>query len=144
LRNPDQRRRLQAEQSLIGPAVEELLRFDGSVQMRGVTAAEEHSIGDKRIGKGQSVLLLLGAANRDPARFADPDRLDIGRQDGGHLEFGRGIHFCIGAALARIELQIAISTVLQRMPELRLTKETVEWQTVPPIFRGPKLLPVAF
>ncbi len=144
LRHPDQRRRLQAEPSLIGPAVEELLRYDGSVQMRGVTAAEDLSIGGKRIGKGQSVLLLLGAANRDPARFADPDRLDIGRRDNVHLDFGRGIHFCIGAALARSELQIAITTVLKRMPEVRLANETVEWQTVPPIFRGLKALQVAF
>ncbi len=144
LRHPDQRRRLQAELSLIGPAVEELLRYDGSVQMRGVTAAEDLSIGQKRIGKGQSVLLLLGAANRDPARFANPDRLDIGRGDNGHLDFGRGIHFCIGAALARLELQIAIATVLRRMPGLQLTSETVEWQTVPPIFRGLKALSVTF
>ena len=144
LRHPDQRGRLQDEPTLIGPAVEELLRYDGSVQMRGVTAAEELSIGDKRIGKGQSVLLLLGAANRDPARFANPDRLDIDRRDGGHLDFGRGIHFCIGAALARAELQIAISTVLRRMPALRLATEAVEWQTAPPIFRGLKALPVAF
>jgi pimeloyl-[acyl-carrier protein] synthase len=144
LRHPDQRRRLEAEAALIGPAVVELLRYDGSVQMRGVTAAEDLSIGEKRIGKGQSVLLLLGAANRDPARFADPDRLDLGRRENGHLDFGRGIHFCIGAALARTELQIAIKTVLRRMPELRLTSETLEWQTVPPIFRGLKALPVAF
>jgi len=144
LRHPEQRRRLQSEPALNGPAVEELLRYDGSVQMRGVTAAEDLSIGQKRIGKGQSVLLLLGAANRDPARFTDPDRLDLGRRDTGHLDFGRGIHFCIGAALARTELQIAITTVLQRMPELRLISETVEWQTAPPIFRGLKALPVAF
>jgi pimeloyl-[acyl-carrier protein] synthase len=100
LRHPDQRRRLQDEPTLIGPAVEELLRYDGSVQMRGVTAAEDLYIGDNRIGKGQSVLLLLGAANRDPARFTDPDPLDLGRRENGHLDFGRGIHFCIGAALA--------------------------------------------
>jgi cytochrome P450 len=135
---------LEAEPALIGPAVEELLRYDGSVQMRGVTAAEDLSIGEKRIGQGQSVHLLLGAANRDPARFADPDRLDLGRRENGHLDFGRGIHFCIGAALARAELQIAITTVLRRMPKLRLTSETMEWQTVPPIFRGLKALPVAF
>jgi len=130
--HPDPRQHLQAEPSLIGSAVEELLRYDGSVQMRGVTAAEDLSIGDKRIGKGQSVLLLLGAASRDPARFADPDRLDIGRRDSGHLDFGRGIHFRVGAALARTELQIAITTVIRRMPELRLRSKTVEWQTVPP------------
>jgi cytochrome P450 len=89
-------------------------------------------------------LLLLGAPHRHPARFAAPDRLDLGRRDTAHLDFGRGIHFCIGAALARTELQIAITTVLRRMPELRLTRETVEWQTAPPIFRGLKALPVAF
>ena len=144
LRHPDQRARLQGDPTLIVTAVEELLRYDGSVQMRGVTAAAVLAIGGQRVGKGQSVLLLLGAANRDPAQFSEPDRFDLDRRENRHLDFGRGIHFCIGAALARAELQIAINTVLRRMPGLRLATETLEWQTVPPIFRGLKALPVAF
>jgi cytochrome P450 len=101
-------------------------------------------IGGQRIGAGQSVLLLLGAANRDPAQFPAPDRLDLGRRENRHLDFGRGIHFCIAAALARAEVQIAIGSVLRRMPDLRLATDTLEWQVVPPIFRGLKALPVAF
>jgi cytochrome P450 len=144
LRHPEQRRRLQGDPTLIAPAVEELLRYDGSVQMRGVTAAADLAVGGKQIAKGQSVLLLLGAANRDPAQFPEPDRLDLDRRETRHLDFGRGIHFCIGAALARAELQIAITSVLRRMPGLRLASETLEWQKVPPIFRGLKALPVTF
>jgi hypothetical protein len=143
LRHPDQRRRLHDDPALIVPAVEELLRYDGSVQLRGVTAVTDLSMGGKRIGAGQSVLMLLGAANRDPAQFPDPDRLDLGRGEIRHLDFGRGIHFCIGAALARAEIQIAVASVLRRMPGLRLATDTLEWQTVP-VFRGLKALPVAF
>ncbi len=125
--------------------VAKLRRHPNDSLLSALVTAEEQ--GDRLTEEellANAVLLLLGAANRDPARFTDPDRLDLGRRDTGHLDFGRGIHFCIGAALARTELQIAITTVLQRMPELRLISETVEWQTAPPIFRGLKALPVAF
>jgi cytochrome P450 len=144
LRHPDQRQRLQDDPTLIATAVEELLRYDGSVQMRGVTAAADLAIGGQQIGMGQSVLLLIGAANRDPAQFPVPDQLDLGRRENRHLDFGRGIHFCIGTALARAEIQIAITSMLRRMPDLRLATDALEWQMVPPIFRGLKALPVAF
>jgi cytochrome P450 len=128
---------------LIGGAVEELLRYDGSVQLRGLRAVEDFAIDGKHILKGQRVLLALGAANRDPAQFPEPDQLDIGRHDNRHLDLGRGIHFCIGAALARTEIQIAIASLLRRMPDLRLASQTLEWQPIP-IFRGPMALPLLF
>jgi pimeloyl-[acyl-carrier protein] synthase len=87
--------------------------------------------------------LMLGAANRDPAHFSEPDRFDITRNEGRHVGLGLGIHFCLGAALARLEGQIAFTTVLHRFPHLRLATDTLEWQEHP-TFRGLKSLPVAF
>ena len=128
LRHPDELSRLRADPSLICSAVEELLRYDSPVQMRVRVARETVEIGGRRIAKGQRVLILVGAANRDPARFPDPDRLDIARPDNRHLAFGHGIHFCTGAPLARLEGAIAIRRLLRRFPRLELTTDQLAWR----------------
>ncbi len=119
-RNPDQLRLLKENPALIANAVEELLRYNFSVQLTGRTALEDVSVGGVDVAKGESVLCLLGAANRDPAVYPDPDRLDITRSDARPMSFGGGIHFCLGAQLARIEGEIAIATLLRRLPNLEL------------------------
>jgi hypothetical protein len=118
LRHPDQRRRLGEDPSLIASAVEEFLRYDSPVQLTDRVATVECEIAGRRIKKGVLVALVLGAGNRDPERFAEPDRLDLARKDNHHLAFGHGAHFCLGAALARAEAQIAIATLLRRLPDL--------------------------
>lgn len=143
LRHPDQMKKLQTDPSLITTAIDELLRYDNPVQILWRYASEDIEVGGKRIGQGQLINLIIGAANRDPAQFPDPDRLDLGRSQGRHAGFGFGIHFCLGSALARLEGQIAINTLLQRMPRLRLETEALDWQENP-IFRGLKSLPVVF
>ena len=142
-RNPDQLALLKADPSLISNAIEEFLRYDSSVQMTGRVALEEiEDLGGKRIPKGESVLCLLGSANRDPAVYSDrPDRLDITRPNVKPLSFGGGIHFCLGAQLARIEAEIAISTLLRRIPDLRLDDaENPQWRPTF-VLRGLKQLP---
>jgi cytochrome P450 len=120
-RNPDQLALLKANPALITNAVEEFLRYDSSVQMTGRVALEDiEDLSGKSVPKGESVLCLLGSANRDPAVYPDrPDRLDITRPNVRPLSFGGGIHFCLGAQLARIEAEIAIATLLQRLPDIR-------------------------
>ena len=120
LRHPDQIDRLRADRSLLRPGVEELLRYDSPVQIAVRTAYEDLSIGGETIPKGGIVLALLGAANRDPAHFADPDRLDVGRDEGAPISFGGGIHFCLGAALARLEGQIVFDRLLSRFGTMEL------------------------
>lgn len=143
LRNPDQMTKLEADPSLIKTAVEEFLRYDGSVQITARVALEDIEVSGKTIRKNQQALLLLGAANRDPAHFSDPDRLDITRQENPHLAFGHGIHHCLGAPLARVEAQIAINSVLRRMPDIRLATDQLEWRDMLTL-RGLKALPVVF
>jgi cytochrome P450 len=128
LRNPSQRRALQANPDLIKSAVEEFLRYDSPIQHQTRVAAESFEHEGTRIEKGQRVLLMLGAANRDPAQFSDPDRLDIQREPNRHVAFGLGIHYCLGAPLARLEAQIAFPEILRRFPEMRLEDETLEWR----------------
>jgi cytochrome P450 len=145
-RNPDQLALLKTNPSLITNAIEEFLRYDSSVQMTGRTALEDiEDLGGRRIPKGESVLCLLGSANRDPAVYPDrPDRLDITRPKIRPLSFGGGIHLCLGAQLARIEAEVAISTLLRRLPQLRLDDaENPEWR---PSFvlRGLKSLPASW
>jgi hypothetical protein len=142
-RNPDQLALLKANPSLITNAIEEFLRYDSSVQMTGRVALEDiDDLGGKRVPKGESVLCLLGSANRDPAVYPDsPDRLDITRSNVKPLSFGGGIHFCLGAQLARIEAEIAISTLLRRLPDLRLDDaDNPEWRPTF-VLRGLKRLP---
>jgi cytochrome P450 len=145
-RNPDQLALLKSNPSLISNAVEEFLRYDSSVQLTGrVTLEDIDDLSGKKIPKGETVLCLLGSANRDPAVYPDrPDRLDITRPNVRPLSFGGGIHFCLGAQLARIEAEIAISTLLRRLPELRLDDaDNPEWRPTF-VLRGLKRLPASW
>jgi cytochrome P450 len=145
-RNPDQLALLKANPALITNAIEEFLRYDSSVQLTGRVALEDiDDLGGKKIPKGESVLCLLGSANRDPAVYPDrPDRLDITRPNVRPLSFGGGIHFCLGAQLARIEAEVAISSLLRRLPDLRLDNaENPEWRPTF-VLRGLKTLPASW
>jgi cytochrome P450 len=145
-RNPDQLALLKANPALITNAIEEFLRYDSSVQMTGRVALEDiDDLGGKKIPKGETVLCLLGSANRDPAVYPDrPDRLDIVRPNVRPLSFGGGIHFCLGAQLARIEAEVAIATLLRRLPDLRLDDaQTPEWRPTF-VLRGLKRLPASW
>jgi cytochrome P450 len=144
-RHPDQLRLLRSDPSLMANAIDELLRYDSSVQLTGRTTLEDvGDIGGIAMAKGQSVLCLLGAANRDPAIYPEPDRLDIRRSDIRPLSFGGGIHYCLGAQLARIEGEIAIATLLRRLPTLRLDDpDHPDWrQTF--VLRGLNKLPASW
>ncbi len=123
LRNPEQLGRLTDEPSLLSGAIDELLRFDSPVQLDSRIAREPVELRGKRISPGQRVLCLLGAANRDPRPFPDPDRLDVGRSPSNHLAFGRGVHYCLGAPLARLEGRVAFEALLPRLGGLRLAGE---------------------
>lgn len=144
-RNPDQLALLKARPELMEGAIEEFLRYDSSVQMTGRVALEDVDLGGMKIPKGESVLCLLGSANRDPAVYPDrPDRLDVTRQNVKPLSFGGGIHFCLGAQLARIEAEIAIATLLRRLPDLRIDDvENPEWRPTF-VLRGLKRLPASW
>lgn len=145
-RNPDQLALLKADPSLITNAIEEFLRYDSSVQLTGRVALDDiEDLGGKRIPKGEGVLCLLGSANHDPAVYPDqPEKLDIRRPNVKPLSFGGGIHFCLGAQLARIEAEIAISTLLRRIPDLRLDDaENPEWRPTF-VLRGLKRLPASW
>jgi pimeloyl-[acyl-carrier protein] synthase len=128
LRHPDQMKKLRAEPSLIGNAVEELLRYDSPVQRTARITTTEVELAGQPLPKGAMVITALGAANRDPAQFADPDRLDVTRKDPRHISFGFGIHFCLGAPLARVEGQLALGTLLRRAPKLALAEANPEWR----------------
>src|SRR5882762_7570399 len=120
LRNPDQLQRLRDDLTLIPSAVEELLRYESPSQHTARIAPRDTEIGGKQIRKGQAVIAVMGAGNRDPERFPDPDRLDLGRADNRHLAFGWASHFCFGAALARIEGQLVFEAIMRRTAKLAL------------------------
>ena len=143
LRHPDQLRRLRQDPTLIRLAVEELMRYDTPSQMVIRVVAQPTEIGGQTLDEGDLVYLVLAATNRDPNRFADPDRLDLTRADNRHLSFGNGPHFCLGAPLTRLEAQVAIDALVQRLPALRLDTPTVAWQPNP-MQRGPARLPLAY
>ena len=145
-RNPDQLALLKANPGLITNAIEEFLRYDSSVQLTGRVALEDiEDLGGKRIPKGETVLCLLGSANHDPEVYPDrPGSLDITRPNVRPLSFGGGIHFCLGAQLARIEAEIAIASLLRRLPDLRLDDaENPQWRPTF-VLRGLKELPASW
>lgn len=151
LRHPDQRQRLQrslaaGETGLLATGIEELLRYDGPVELATWRyATEPVELGGRRVAVGDPVLVVLAAADRDPERFADPDRLDLSRSDNKHLGYGHGIHYCLGAPLARLEGQAALGTLLTRLPDLRLAVDPsdLRWRGGL-IMRGLRTLPVQF
>ena len=120
LEHPDQLARLRADPGLLPTAIEELMRFDAPLQLFERTATSDMEIGGITVQRGQKIAALLGSANRDPAVFADADTLDVGRADNPHISFGAGVHFCIGAPLARVELQASFGALLSRTSRLEL------------------------
>ena len=143
MQNPEQIKLLQRDGELIGTAVEELLRYDSPVQKLTRQAITDIEIGGKIIKKGGLVSLGYGAANRDSEQFSNPNQLDITRADNRHVAFAQGIHYCLGAALARLEGQIAIGTLVNRMPDIKLSSEDLEYNPST-VLRGLKTLPVSF
>jgi cytochrome P450 len=145
LAHPQQLKLLRDDPGLLPGAVEEFLRYDGPVNPGVIRfPTEDVEIGGVTIPRGATVLVATAIADRDPGEFADPDRLDVTRTENAHLAFGHGIHYCLGAPLARLEGEIAIGTVLRRLPNLALAVpyEDLEWQVAN--LRGPKRLPVSF
>src|SRR5439155_15385104 len=128
---------------LMQTAVEELLRYESPSQHTARMAPCDLELGGRKIRKRQAVIAVMGAANRDPERFPDPDRLDLTRTDNRHVAFGWGIHFCLGAPLARVEGQIAIDTLVRRLPKLELVTDEPEYRQSLTL-RGLKTLPVKF
>ena len=142
LRHSEELERLRDEPGLIASAVEEILRYDGSVQMRGVSAGDDLEFDATKIRAGETLWLAIGATGRDPRQFPEPNRFDIGRSPNRHLQFGAGPHFCIGAALARAEIQLALAGLLARFRRIELAGDTVDWHEIA-VFRGPKAVPLA-
>lgn len=143
LRNPSEADRLRSDASLARSATDELLRYDGSVHLTARTATADVEVGGVTIGAGEMAMVILGAANRDPAQFPDPDRLDIGRDPNRHLAFSAGGHFCVGATLARAEGQIAFETLVRRLPTLQLADPDPAYRATITL-RGLAALPVTF
>ncbi len=143
LRHPDELKKLRDQPGLIPLAIEELLRYDSPVQWTARITNTDVEVQGRQIPNGAMVVAAIGAANRDPSQFRDPDRLDIAREGNRHVAFGFGIHFCLGAPLARVEGQIALGTLLRRMPALALQTATPEWRDSSAL-RGLKTLPVTF
>ena len=128
LRNRVELEKLRRNPDLMSTAIEEMLRFDGPIHRQWRVATEDVVLGGKQIQRGQLVAAMLGAANRDPAQFPDPDHLDIARRDCHHVAFGSGVHFCLGAPLARLESQIALKSLIGRFPQMRLADEFPLWR----------------
>jgi pimeloyl-[acyl-carrier protein] synthase len=143
LRNPGEMKRLREDISLIPQAIEEMLRYESPSQHTGRLAPADVQLGGRAIHKGQAVMAVMAAANRDPQRFPDPDRFDIGRKDNRHLAFGYAAHFCFGAALARVEGQEALEGILLRLPDLELEPGRLIWRNNLGL-RGLTALPVRF
>jgi len=141
LKHPAQQQLLRDNPALISGAVEEILRYEAPLQRVKRIAQTDVAIGGETIRKGQAVFLLLGSANRDPELCADPDRFDITRDPVQHLSFAFGLHFCIGAALARMEAGIALASLLRHFPRLRLESDEARWEKRS-LFRGLEALPV--
>jgi pimeloyl-[acyl-carrier protein] synthase len=143
LRNPDELERLRNDLLLVPSAVEELLRYESPSQHTTRIATRDVELSGKRIRKDETMIVVMGAANRDPERFPDPDRVDLSRPDNKHLAFGGGAHFCFGAPLARVEGQVAFDTIMRRVPQLRLDPQELQWR--PNLgLRGLEALAVSF
>jgi len=143
LDHPDQLTKLAGDPAMARPTAEEALRFEGPAQLVPRVALEPLTIGDAPIDVGDSVILGLAAANRDPRRFADPDRFDAGRVDAGHLAFSLGPHHCLGAALARLEAEVAFAAMARRLRDLELVGPRPQYRAHA-ILRGLEALPVRF
>jgi cytochrome P450 len=143
LRQPKSLERLRDDPEVVASGVEELLRFQSPTQHTGRIAPEDTVLGGKKIAKGSTVTLLLAAANRDPLRFAEPERLDLAREDNRHLAFGWGAHYCLGAPLTRMVAQVALPLLLRQLPGLRMVEETPAWRANLGM-RGLERLRVAF
>jgi cytochrome P450 len=144
LRHPDAKQAVLDDPTLLGTTgMDELVRYESALQLASRIALEDLTISGVPIKKGQRVMGLLGAANRDPAQFQDPDRLDLRRAENRHLAFGYGAHFCIGGPLGKLEGEIAIQTLLRRFPKMRVTTDRLDWKTSVS-FRGVRSLPVTF
>jgi cytochrome P450 len=140
LEHPDQLQRLRDDPALLPTAIEELMRFDSPLQLFERTATDDVEIGGITVPTGQKIAALLGSANRDPAVFAEPDLLDVGRADNPHISFGAGVHFCIGAPLARVELQASFGALLSRTSRLELGRPAERRPEF--VIRGLRELPV--
>jgi len=141
LRHPAELARLRADRALLPGAIEELLRYDSPVQATVRVATQDVEVGGQKIPAEALVIVGIGAANRDPAAFRDPDRLDLARADNHHLSFGFGVHFCLGASLARLEAELAFGALLERFPRLELASEAVSYRANL-ILRGLNALPL--
>jgi cytochrome P450 len=141
LKHPDQLQRLHAQPALIDSAVEEFLRYDGPSNSIARVVAQDHEIAGKTLRAGERVFAMINAANRDPRQFTDPHRLDLGRTPNRHLTFGFGIHFCLGAPLARLEAKVCLGQLAARFPGMRSGSQPPEWIDAL-IMRGPKRLPL--
>ncbi|GLR46664.1 cytochrome P450 [Sphingomonas astaxanthinifaciens] len=139
-RHPGEWQRLVADPGLAASATEEILRFESSLTATYRTAFNDVTIGGRTIKAGERVLALTAAANRDPGVYSNPDRFDIGRREAGQLSFGGGIHFCVGAQLARLEGEIALATLARRLPGMRVDTAAPAWRGL--LFRGLERLPV--
>jgi cytochrome P450 len=144
LRHRDQWDELLADRSLVGPAVEEILRFESPVSRQPRLLRHETTLSSRVLPKGDMVFQMLGAANRDPQVFADPATFNIHRDPNRHLAFGQGIHFCVGAPLARAEGEIVFQSVLERLPQMRLVEQVPDWDTAKANSRVLRSLPVSF
>jgi cytochrome P450 len=142
LRHPDQLELLRTTPGSERQAVDELLRYDSPVQYTGRVARSDVELRGKQVRAGDRVRMILASANRDPDAFDDPDTLDLSRDPCHHLAFGFGIHFCLGAELARVEGEIALPTLVRRFPDLRLTGQSLRWRPAP-VMRGLEALPIA-
>ena len=144
LHHPDQWQLLKSDRSLLTSAMEEMLRFESPVARQPRLMRQDAEMGGKHLRQGEMAFQMLNAANRDPAYFEDPERFDIRRQKNRHIAFGLGIHICVGAPLARVEGQIVFSTLMDRLPSMRLVDQNPNWDLSKPNSRMLKTLLVEF
>jgi cytochrome P450 len=142
LARPELVARIRADPTLLAPTVEESLRYECPIQTITRRIGNTVQVGEATLREGDLAILMMGAANRDPRRFPNPDRFDIDRTDR-HIAFGYGIHLCVGAALARLEAPIAVQALLDRWPGLALKHATIAWNESKPVVRCPSTLLVA-